>query len=219
MTSYAIKELYGGAITARLPSDFIDASNLRQVPDHQEVFLSPKTLTTIIFEINQYVEAQHAALLTGSNTSLDPVNPGDAGTDQAKTAALFHIRDLVDAKDTLTITSTPQTEAMQSPTLQDVQAVVIRGTVTASEPEPRPRSVLPEAFQTVPEARETTTTIILLLVRLETQQTDFCVAVNVPWKELQGEGAGLQEEEALADAVVENLVKSLEIKDFGLFGE
>ena len=55
MASYTTRPLYGGAITVSLPSTLIDASDVRQVPDHQEVFLSPTTLTSLIFEINQYV--------------------------------------------------------------------------------------------------------------------------------------------------------------------
>lgn len=32
-------KLFGGAITADIPSTLLDASNLREVPDHQEVFV------------------------------------------------------------------------------------------------------------------------------------------------------------------------------------
>lgn len=32
--------LFGGAVTAKLPPDLLDASNVREVPDHQEVFTS-----------------------------------------------------------------------------------------------------------------------------------------------------------------------------------
>ena len=35
-----LRELYGGAIIAKLPSDFKDVSDFRPVPDHQEVFLN-----------------------------------------------------------------------------------------------------------------------------------------------------------------------------------
>ncbi|KAJ9604045.1 hypothetical protein H2200_011568 [Cladophialophora chaetospira] len=52
---YAVRELYGGAMKVELPVELIDSSDIRQVPDHQEVFLSPTTLTSIIFEINTYV--------------------------------------------------------------------------------------------------------------------------------------------------------------------
>ncbi|CAH7675244.1 hypothetical protein PPACK8108_LOCUS10229 [Phakopsora pachyrhizi] len=42
--------IFGGAITVDLPSGMIDASNLRQVPDQQEVFLSPNSDLSIIIE-------------------------------------------------------------------------------------------------------------------------------------------------------------------------
>ncbi|KAI0315520.1 Mog1p/PsbP-like protein [Amylostereum chailletii] len=47
---------FGGAITALLPSTLIDASELRQVPDTQEVFLSPTSDISIILEILESVE-------------------------------------------------------------------------------------------------------------------------------------------------------------------
>ena len=69
------KELFGGAITVTLPSHLIDASyvlfsfaspacvtlfssrDLRQVPDTQEVFLSPTSGISIIVEVLQSVSA------------------------------------------------------------------------------------------------------------------------------------------------------------------
>jgi hypothetical protein len=38
MMNLVERELFGGAITIQLPNSFIDSSNLRQVPDHQEIF-------------------------------------------------------------------------------------------------------------------------------------------------------------------------------------
>ncbi|KAH9171519.1 Mog1p/PsbP-like protein [Lactarius sanguifluus] len=43
-------ELFGGAIIASYPEGYIDASVLRQVPDTQEVYLSPDTDESIILE-------------------------------------------------------------------------------------------------------------------------------------------------------------------------
>ncbi|KAH9053873.1 Mog1p/PsbP-like protein [Lactarius vividus] len=43
-------ELFGGAIIANYPEGYIDASRLRQVPDTQEVYLSPVTDESIILE-------------------------------------------------------------------------------------------------------------------------------------------------------------------------
>ncbi|KAI1787930.1 Mog1p/PsbP-like protein [Ganoderma leucocontextum] len=53
----ATKELFGGTITATLPTELIDASDLRQVPDTQEVFLSPNSGISIIIEVLKSVSA------------------------------------------------------------------------------------------------------------------------------------------------------------------
>ncbi|KAH9946288.1 Mog1p/PsbP-like protein [Epithele typhae] len=53
----ASKELFGGAITVTLPSELIDASNFRQVPDTQEVFVSPNSGLSVIVEVLQSVAA------------------------------------------------------------------------------------------------------------------------------------------------------------------
>lgn len=54
---FTTRPLYGGAITALLPTSFLDASDVRPVPDHQEVFTSPSAAEplSIIFDI---LEAQ-----------------------------------------------------------------------------------------------------------------------------------------------------------------
>jgi len=53
---FTIRELFGGAITTDIPEMFIDASRLRQVPDNQEVFLSPVDDVTFIIEILEKVK-------------------------------------------------------------------------------------------------------------------------------------------------------------------
>ncbi|KAF2769113.1 Mog1p/PsbP-like protein [Teratosphaeria nubilosa] len=55
-TEYHQVELFGGAITANLPSTFADVSDIRQVPDHQEVWLDKDGFTSIIVEILERVE-------------------------------------------------------------------------------------------------------------------------------------------------------------------
>ncbi|KAF5365680.1 hypothetical protein D9758_003149 [Tetrapyrgos nigripes] len=49
-------QLFGGAITADAPASLIDASDLRQVPDTQEVFLFPDSSISIVIEVLQKVE-------------------------------------------------------------------------------------------------------------------------------------------------------------------
>ncbi|KAH8117535.1 Mog1p/PsbP-like protein [Phellopilus nigrolimitatus] len=50
------RELFGGAITVILPSILKDASTFRQVPDTQEVFISPSSDVSYIVEILQMVD-------------------------------------------------------------------------------------------------------------------------------------------------------------------
>ncbi|KAF8610841.1 Mog1p/PsbP-like protein [Ceratobasidium sp. AG-I] len=47
--------LFGGAITIVLPAGLIDASDLRQVPDTQEVFLAPDSDVSVVVEILERV--------------------------------------------------------------------------------------------------------------------------------------------------------------------
>ncbi|XP_057777167.1 uncharacterized protein LOC130995775 [Salvia miltiorrhiza] len=43
--------LFGGAISSTFPLRFQDISNIRQVPDHQEVFVDPTRDESLIFEL------------------------------------------------------------------------------------------------------------------------------------------------------------------------
>ncbi|RAR07316.1 Mog1p/PsbP-like protein [Stemphylium lycopersici] len=54
--AYKNTSLYGGAITVDLPSNFADASLIRQIPDHQEVYLDNNGYTSIVVEILEYVD-------------------------------------------------------------------------------------------------------------------------------------------------------------------
>ncbi|KIY02568.1 uncharacterized protein Z520_01033 [Fonsecaea multimorphosa CBS 102226] len=87
-TTYGARELYGGAMTVQLPVELIDSSDIRQIPDHQEVFLSPTTLTSIIFEINDYVRPPSGGGggAGAANNHLSP-SPGPTTTTSTTTAA------------------------------------------------------------------------------------------------------------------------------------
>jgi hypothetical protein len=47
----SVRMLYGGAIQASFPVNFEDVSGVREIPDHQEVYLEPSTETSIIIEL------------------------------------------------------------------------------------------------------------------------------------------------------------------------
>ncbi|KAL8854065.1 MAG: hypothetical protein Q9221_001188 [Calogaya cf. arnoldii] len=77
-TTFKPTELFGGAITANLPASYADISNIREVPDHQEIYLDASGFSSVIVEIAERV-------------SQPP-------TDQE--ALKFHFEDIVDEHDT-----------------------------------------------------------------------------------------------------------------------
>ncbi|KAI9278058.1 hypothetical protein BY458DRAFT_432393 [Sporodiniella umbellata] len=50
--------LFGGAIVIPLKKSFMDASQFRQVPDNQEVFVDTVTQQSLIVELLEQVDAQ-----------------------------------------------------------------------------------------------------------------------------------------------------------------
>ncbi|KAL1741886.1 hypothetical protein HDZ31DRAFT_44464 [Schizophyllum fasciatum] len=99
-----VRDLFGGAITARTPSSLINASDLRQIPDTQEVFLYPDSSASIIVEILERVEAEHydAAVrfhfdslahdndAQASTVTSVSVIPNDRGGDQTPSAVILN---------------------------------------------------------------------------------------------------------------------------------
>lgn len=51
------RELFGGAMSFDLPSNFHDISSLRQVPDHQEVFMDQESDASIVLELLSYEDS------------------------------------------------------------------------------------------------------------------------------------------------------------------
>jgi hypothetical protein len=85
--SFRPTALFGGAITANLPSSTIDASTLRPVPDSQEVWVQADPSgneLSIIFDILEYVDSEdnndgaEAANLAALDIHLaEIITPGD----------------------------------------------------------------------------------------------------------------------------------------------
>jgi hypothetical protein len=48
--------LFGGALSTSIPSTFLDTSDLRQIPDNQEVFIDRDGLASITFDILEQVD-------------------------------------------------------------------------------------------------------------------------------------------------------------------
>ncbi|KAF2788016.1 Mog1p/PsbP-like protein [Melanomma pulvis-pyrius CBS 109.77] len=77
--SFTTTPLYGGAIAVDLPTGFLDANNIRQVPDHQEVYLDNAGYTSLVFEILQRVEKPDNEALQYHFTDLTE-DTGDSTT-------------------------------------------------------------------------------------------------------------------------------------------
>ncbi|XP_056133730.1 ran guanine nucleotide release factor [Lampris incognitus] len=82
--------LFGGALSAVIPHSAKDVSELREIPDNQEVFVHCHTDQSLIVELLDFqsqVDDQHAAKyhfedIAGSNKALDPGTFEVAGIEQ-----------------------------------------------------------------------------------------------------------------------------------------
>ncbi|KAI4204642.1 MAG: hypothetical protein LQ350_000957 [Teloschistes chrysophthalmus] len=75
--TFKLTELFGGAITVSLPAGYTDVSNIREVPDHQEIYLDASGFSSIVIEIAERV--------------TDPPTDDEA--------LRFHFEDIVDEQD------------------------------------------------------------------------------------------------------------------------
>ncbi|XP_050215846.1 uncharacterized protein LOC126666953 [Mercurialis annua] len=83
--------LFGGAITSSFPLRFQDVSNIRQVPDHQEVFVDPDRDESLIFELLDY---KHEV---GDNGSASWFLQDLANEQNAEGCTLFEQSEVVEA--------------------------------------------------------------------------------------------------------------------------
>nr|CAH8841362.1 unnamed protein product [Trichobilharzia regenti] len=71
--------LFGGAFQCLLPTNVIDASDLRQIPDNQEVFVHPSTSQSITIDIMEYVsDSNHE---DAARTHFDAIGASNEATD------------------------------------------------------------------------------------------------------------------------------------------
>ncbi|THY25812.1 ran-interacting Mog1 protein [Aureobasidium pullulans] len=185
--SYNKVELYGGAMTVDLPSNFADVSQIRQVPDNQEVYLDKDGLTSIVFDILERVD----------KPDLD--------------ALKYHLEDIVE---------------------DDVDATKLWTSNSAVFSKLPPQTSAYTLFATHKPSAEAVsrgkapdfTGILLTLIRLESQQTDLVISVNVPHvggdynKDEVNPSAGKQG--PMLDAATsfrDRILQTFEIKDWDLF--
>jgi len=111
MTTFSSTPLFGGALIVDLPSKFADVSTIRQVPDHQEVYLDKDGFTSIIFDITERVG------VAGSGPAVDGA------------ALTTHLEDIVDSEiDIVKVWKTTTTQFSRLP--EDIPAYTLIATQT-----------------------------------------------------------------------------------------
>ncbi|ESZ96769.1 putative ran guanine nucleotide release factor [Sclerotinia borealis F-4128] len=195
MTTYSSIPLFGGALTVDLPTTFADVSTIRQVPDHQEVYLDKDGFTSIIFDITERV--------------------GTAGSSPATDGAAMtaHLEDIVDSDlDSVKVWSITDTQFSKLP--EGTPAYTLIATQTPPH-DPDPQASAPDftaiVLNLVRLERESTD--ILVTINVPHIQGEYS-ADDV---DLQ-----LGKQGKLIENAVEHAAKIWEtfhIKDWGLFDE
>lgn len=118
------RALFGGAIDVVLPKGFIDLSDFRQVPDHQEVFTAPgEHDVSIVFEIVE-LQSQISNDNTGSFFWADLVQSNEA---QEHHILYLHQNAIENEHYCRSIENVPLERFKWQPSAVDCFAVVVSG--------------------------------------------------------------------------------------------
>ncbi|KAJ5779574.1 hypothetical protein N7457_007294 [Penicillium paradoxum] len=217
MSQFTEQEFFGGAIRGVVPQGWIDSSTLREVPDHQELWLSPTTLSNVIIEINQRVPQDEAlSTLAALNHQQPTAAPGSGSAASAtaetvdQAAALYHLHDLCDEGDTMQVIKPPQLVEVRLASSSPSPASTIkayRGVVSFTAPVRGAAARIPASADGAAAGMADSAvlgaqmngesnglpqvsklTCHFLLVRLEVQETDLLVFFNVPHEEFDKSG-------------------------------
>ena len=192
---FNVGHFFGGAITSLIPKSFEDVSVVRQVPDHQEVYVDKLSEMSMIIELLSY-----------------DVSVPDSG------AALFYFDDLAkcnEANETLidsneTIKNPRLFTGISDPGLKCTKhALVGRQTVTK----------LSQESGTVADVVK----IMLLVIRIPTVETDLLVSLNFPSAQVTQQGgmvppaSQIMLDSTPAGAIMQKVMESITIVDWSLF--
>lgn len=157
-----------------------------------------------------------------------------------KAAVNYHLHDLCDEDDTIQTVIAPQPVTLLKFT-PDHLARAYQGAVSFTTPKTQRRHGASGGDSRIPAAVEGSAASIMtdangsiggvdapqvsrltchyLMVRLEKQETDVLLFLNVPHDEFdtQGDAGGLSREEEMASGLIEKTIETLEVKDWGLF--
>jgi hypothetical protein len=203
----------------RIPLPYINiTSTIRQVPDHQEVYLDKDGFTSIIFDITERVG------LSGSGPAVDGA------------ALTTHLEDIVDSDtDTVKVWNTSNTQFSKLPFVplsthapsSFPSAILTHHVVIFREGTPAYTLIATQTPPPVPGSKSPDfTAIVLTLIRLERESTDILITINVP--HIKGEYTEEEVDMQMGrqGKLIENAVEfaakiweTFKIKDWGLFNE
>ncbi|KAK6069612.1 ran guanine nucleotide release factor [Seiridium cupressi] len=196
MSHYKSTPLYGGALVCDLPANFADVSQIREVPDHQEVWIDKDGFTSIVFDINERIGEK------GSGPEID----GRALT--------THLEEVVgDDLDRVKVWNT--TPTLFSRLDEDIPAYTLIATMAPKPTAEKERRSSPDF-----------TALIMTLVRLERESTDILITINVPHIKGEYDEDDIDLElgrqgKLIGDAVdyAAKIWETFKVKDWGLFTE
>ncbi|KAL8732165.1 MAG: hypothetical protein Q9166_002912 [cf. Caloplaca sp. 2 TL-2023] len=186
-------ELFGGAITTHLPAGYADVSNIREVPDHQEIYLDASGFSSIIIEITE--------------------RAAQPPTDQE--ALKFHFEDVVDEHDMSQIWNTDVAQLPHFP--PNTPCYTLFATTTpppatngnARALTPAFTAIILTLIRLVPQSTDIVVTINIPHIPGHQEPSDGEVKFE------EGKFGSLVEEGL---RIKDEVWKSLEVRDWGLFG-
>lgn len=179
---------------------------------------------SVIFELNDYVQPiplsgqqQQTPQTNGALTQQDSVDVD---------AAKYHFTDVIAPPDTLASPlQNPQKISMRHASLSGFPTFVVAGNINSVESRsrgPPPSTSGDGGRQALAASSSNPTQSIVyqlqLLVRMKNYATDLCVRINVPMKEVAQDDGEVAAEVGFARELLERVVATLEVRDFGLFG-
>lgn len=207
--------LYGGAMTVDLAPGFIDASNFREIPDTQEVYVHQEVDDSVVFDLLESVEsAAHLDALKEHLHEISRINNDDP---ESQLVQLY--TNTIDLKQT---------------SLKDVDVSKAAITVAIEPAKKWGRTTKLEKEGNEETLEEPILVMILSLIRLANVQTDLLITYNTPITKVKdlnaletvfnGKDKPIASIEELPERIkqgleaIEVITKTLEVKDWGLFG-
>ena len=175
------RQLFGGAIIVSLPASMMDASDVRPVPDNQEMWFCSKGQSVVVEVVERVPNLEDA------------------------TSAAFFFTDLAE-QNASSMRETNDARAIDASVLRDTRLV---------------GSVCSGVQRIHMSGRDVPVRVHVACLRIASEDTDLLLSVTTPIPE-PGERADTQHDAstplcAPGDEVIDTMIRTLRIVDYGLF--